>query len=128
MNNYVLKHKKNSTYLLDILDQLLEIHATSTPKFFKKCLSTLDFKIYDKIIELSLSKSHAKNWSENYTKSVAKSKQIMAAFNFIEKEEDRRYREKLHNYCAGESVNIRSCYSFNRDLILTRIEQQSHIY
>lgn len=128
MSNYVLNRKKNSIQLLLILDELIDIYNIGPPKFFKKCLLSLDSDIYDKIIELSLSKSHAKNWSIRYTQTVARSKEVIAAFNWIERKESREYLNKLHKYCQGESINLDKCQNFNHDFVLVKIEKNLKIY
>lgn len=128
MDNYVLKRKKNSLQLLHILDILLDIYCIAPGKIFKKQLLTLNPLIYDKIIELSLSKTSGKNWSRRYTICVNKSKRVMQALKEIERQESATYIEKLATYLQGESINLNKCQNFNEILTVTSIEKKSIMY
>ena len=128
MATYILKHKKNSIQFLRILDELLDIYATFPPKFFKSCLLNLDPIIYDKIVDLSLSKSSAKSWTARYTMCVSKSKQLMTFFNYTEQIEVRRYCSTFSTYIHSEAGRPTCSHTYSDSQVITELEKMMSIY
>lgn len=108
MPSYPLRYHKDMVKFLNVLNQLLNIYETESPKFFRKCVQNVPIDIYDKIIELNGYKIKSKYWSQNYINCIILSKRIIAAISTTEKEEYKNYLTRLNHYethYGGEPIH-----------------------
>jgi hypothetical protein len=101
MAPYILRDRQNSRALLHIIDNLLHIYETQSPEQFKHTLFNVELHIYDKIIDLSASKSPAKTWTSHYTECVLKSKKLMVLLHKAEAEEAKNYSKCVNTYLSS---------------------------